>query len=843
MKKYLFASLSILVMCVHAGAVPAFPGRIQIKGPGGANTQVIIHGDEYCHWATDTQGREVRISQDGTVTPLPAVRSASRNYSRKRSAYTPYVSPMTKGNNHFLVILVQFADRTFTLDSPKERFTRLLNDDSYSDFGGTGSAHKYYHEQSSGQFDPIFDVVGPVTVGGAVADYGGNENDEDKNPTAAFVDAVSIVHNNGLANFADYDADGDGYVDNIFFYYAGHNEAEGGGDDCIWPHAFGFYGANSATYDGVRLGRYACTSELKGSGGETMCGIGTFCHEFGHVLGLPDFYDTDYEKNGTAETVYAFSLMCAGNYNNGGCSPPNLGAMERYMLGWMDFPQEWTTAGDKEIKPITENEAFRLASTVEGEFFLLEVRDATGWDSYIQGSPKGTLIYHVDQSDSYVGGTTALSRWNTGSGINEFGSHPCYRIIPASKERQYAGYTFPGYFGKTEFSSSSDPSNKDYGGGYAGFELSGIAFDGQKATMHLEFSSARILKGKVTDSSGEPMAGVTVSISDSSPASAPKLVPGVLGSRKAAQLAAALATCTTDSEGNYSIEIPGSAENPLTADYSKPYYNPVSVSFSLLSGTMVKNVSMRNVTETAKEDLQKYEGSSGYAIGYQQNPQSVSAAVRFSSEELAGYVGMRITDISFLFYSEGGVEEASVFVDFGLDRQISRTVDRPVINRTSSQNIADANIRIPEGADVFVGYALKNVEYNYPLAIGDNEGVEGGGYAAPVYLFKPEALSDWEELEKYNICLSVRLEPVNSVFPALGIKIIANPGKYVAGDSFALRFSESNGETPVSTVWYFDSEAQSESSVTLTSGRHEVKAVCTYADGSTEEIVQIIQVQ
>ena len=849
MKKIIVSVLSLLVSAVAVFAIPAYPGKLTLKRENGSSVKVTLHGDEFCHWATDENGREVTILRNGIVREAPATRGAAPRYSPAwRRVYTPDVSPMTKGNNHFLVILVEFADQSFVLDNPKERFTRQLNDDSYSDFGGTGSVHKYYYEQSSGVFDPIFDVVGPVKISGNVADYGGNnEKKSDKNPTGAFVAAVEAAHNQGLVNFADYDCNGDGYVDNIFFYYAGHNEAEHGGEDTIWPHAFGFYSSNSRTYDGVTLGRYACTSELRGSEGNTMCGIGTFCHEFGHVLGLPDFYDTDYAENGTAADLHYFSLMCSGSYNNNGCTPPNLNAIERNMLGWMDFPEEWTEGGSKTIRAITNNEAFRVPTTNPGEFFLLETRDGTGWDAYISGKPTGLLIYHVDQSTNIVNGMSALSRWLFGEGINEIGSHPCFFVVPASTESKYASYVFPGSTGKTSFGMDTTPSNKDYLNGYYGFNLNNISYSGGVVSLDLEMVKTLTITGTVTDTSGNPMEGVAVSVEDASPDPnpAPLRALGRIFSKRQAQMAAAVGTAVTGADGKYSIDVPETATYPLVVTLTKPYYNPASFTVAKVSGRVAKDITLRNVAENEKEDLQKCGAPSGYGIGSGSSPTTITAGVYFTADELATKVGMRITDISFMFYAKT-VDEVSVFVDFGTERALARVVTNPKLGQLTTVDISDADIRIPEGADLCFGYAIKNCDdgQGYPLAIDGKqkeEAAEGGCIVGDGYM-TPADSEDWGAAQ-FNLIVSAKVQAITSPFAALGIKVIENPGGWKAGDSFNFRFDGKSGAEPASTVWYLDGEVQGSATAVLTSGTHEVKALCTYADGSTEEIVQVIEVE
>lgn len=176
-----------------------------------------------------------------------------------------------------------------------------------------------------------FDVVGPVTLDHPVAYYGANTDYRDENAERMIIEACRKAERAGV-DFSQYDFDNDGKIDNVFVYYAGHNESDGGGMNTVWPHR------GEISYPGEMLGGkelcvYACTSELSGSPDfdSRMAGIGTFCHEFGHVLGWPDFYDTNGSDFGTGVGVFNWSLMCQGSRNDGGRTPPSLTAMERMM--------------------------------------------------------------------------------------------------------------------------------------------------------------------------------------------------------------------------------------------------------------------------------------------------------------------------------------------------------------------------------------------------------------------------------------------------------------------------------------------------------------------------------
>ncbi len=218
------------------------------------------------------------------------------------------------GQKKFLVILAAFSDLAFNSASAQDDFFNLLNQDGYAENGGTGSVWNYFYENSSGAFDPQFDVVGPVTLSRSFSYYGANDDEGNNMAVRAremVIEAIRIVDQNLGVDFSQYDNDGDGTIDNVFVYFAGHNEAEGGGENTIWPHAWSTYD-QSITVDGVTTSSYACTSELRAAAGTSMSGIGTYCHEFGHVIGLPDFYDTDGDENGAARGVGSFFSCPAG---------------------------------------------------------------------------------------------------------------------------------------------------------------------------------------------------------------------------------------------------------------------------------------------------------------------------------------------------------------------------------------------------------------------------------------------------------------------------------------------------------------------------------------------------
>ena len=867
MKKIIVILFCLLLGSFAAKATPAYPYPVKVRQSDGSYVTMQLHGDEFYHWAT-IDGVEVSKGKDGSFHKAPPSRSASRiaqaNMARaRRDAAFRAGTPFNKGNNRFLVILVNFADLEFSIPNARQEFSDMLNKAGYSNYGATGSVHDYYYENSRGAFEPVFDVVGPVTISGGHAQYGGNVNGGDSNPRG-LVEACDTLFKNGTVNFADYDNNKDGIVDNVFFYYAGHNEAEGGGEDTIWPHASVFSGEWARTYGSVRLSGYNCTSEYKGSEGNTMCGIGTFCHEFGHRLGLPDFYDTDYEENGNADDLMAFSLMSGGNYNNEGRTPPYLTSIERQLLDWMDAPEVLTANGNYTLEGVQNNAAYIANTNNPGEYFLMEVRTGTGWDAYIKNGSypvaQGMIIYHIDQSDYVLDGISAKLRWTSWAGINAYASHPCMYIKYANPNyHSYAEMLFPGLSGVTEFSDITTPEARAWDGESACFELSNIAYSAGVSSFTFTIDTSRKVVGIIKDTGGNPVSGATVSISEAEVVeSVMHRVPGKPVSQLQIRRAAKHSVATGE-DGSYSIVLNEGDSKNLVLTIGKDGYKTYTLEFTLSSGRIRKDIILKRIDETGVADLKKYQEVSGYGIGYGKNPADVSAAVGFTAKELEPYAGMKIASISFLFYCTKA-EKVDAFVDFGDQRYFTQSVAEPgfVTDKAyfTTVNIENAGVVIPSGKDIFIGYALKGAEETregrtscYPVAI-DTLAVEGGGYIKQEYATTGGGwyLLGYQEEDGTNVycnaIISCTLEDNVSPFYKYQILTILSPRKsYSVGDSFVLSLSNV-GLNPESVDWYFDGAVQTGEAVTLDSaGKHTVKAVAHIAGGETQEIIQVIQVQ
>lgn len=438
--KFYILPLAFLIHSINANAIKATPEPIKLIQPDGTGLTIKLNGDEFFHYTTTEDGYLIQKDDKGVykyakfenntfkLTTQKANNVSLRNFNEKN-----FVSKLDKslnfrtiqsirkikksksltniqnsfpvtGSPRSLVILVNFTDKKFATPNAKTAFTNLLNQNAYAENGGTGSARDYFIESSFNQFSPNFDVVGPYDLPNNLSFYGENNlSGDDKNPQQLIIDACDIADKNGL-NFSNYDLDNNGIVDNIFVYYAGNNEAEGADANTVWPHRWSL-GDYSTKFDGKSIFDYACTSELRGSSGTNMCGIGTFCHEFGHVLGLVDYYHT---SNDNKKTLENWSIMDGGAYNNSGRTPPTYSAFDRFFLNWL-HPVELKNSQNVTLKPLINNNSAYLISengnhNLNGsnpnsnEFFLIENRYHTGFDSYLPG--EGILIWHIDYNAS-----------------------------------------------------------------------------------------------------------------------------------------------------------------------------------------------------------------------------------------------------------------------------------------------------------------------------------------------------------------------------------------------------------------------------------------------------------
>lgn len=464
-------------------AAPALRKPQTILQPDGSKITIVQQGDEWCHWITDQDGQLLVQDAEGyyrvatieqqvewEATKIKNLKHREevnsqrlqqlRNARRGMPAITEpgdnhaAVFP-SKGQIHGLIVLVEYQDVPFREDSIDviQHYQDMINKEGYSDYQHQGSAHDFFYQNSMGQFDPQFDIYGPIKLSHNRKYYGQNSMwGSDARPHEMLIEACEQL--DSLVDFTLYDNNNDGDIDFVFAFYAGGGEHAGEGNDCVWPHAWDVaYGAGQYVYfDGVRLGSYACSCETLWG---TYDGVGTFCHEFTHVLGLPDIYDVNYSA-GTF-TPGEFDVLDQGSYNgaSSGSCPAGVNTYERYELGWIE-PEQFVAGTNDTLTWLGEsNRAFILpvkSSTDDprdGEYYLFENRQKTGWDTYLPGH--GMLVWHVDYHQS---------KWEANN-VNTTSYHQGVDIVEADhsqRDSNRAGDPFPGTTGVHSITATTNPA-------------------------------------------------------------------------------------------------------------------------------------------------------------------------------------------------------------------------------------------------------------------------------------------------------------------------------------------------------------------------------------------------
>lgn len=490
MKKLALLLLAMSFALV-ASAEPANPMPNTVTQPNGEKLQLKLVGDEFYHFNTTIDGYTIvnvkgtweyatksgeQLISSGVMAHDPDARSAQekqllattpKRLADKQETNNALKARQKRDNRNQqkepvvdysqfrgLIILINFNDRQFLMDDPNDFYNQLCNTENYTGFyhNGrfqrcTGSVRDYYYDNSMGQFDPVFDIAGPVDL-----DYSCYEgNDKAREIFKAALDAVD-----DQVDFSLYDADNDDEIDMVFFMVAGYSSSYSGNNSgYLWPHMsylidwWSGWPPQPYIYDGKRMGTYASSCEIYGweSQNTTMPNaIGTFCHEFGHVLGLPDLYDTDYsDSGGESNHPGEWDVMAGGSSKNYGRNPVGYSLWERMELGFADEP-EALSLGNYTLSAIDmSNTGYMMFTPNDAEFFLFENRQPGKWDSALPGH--GLVITRVDYSNEQVW-------WNNEVNCNP--AHNYYELVRSSGSGSEV--PFPGSKNVTYISSSSYPA-------------------------------------------------------------------------------------------------------------------------------------------------------------------------------------------------------------------------------------------------------------------------------------------------------------------------------------------------------------------------------------------------
>lgn len=441
--KRILLSISAVLAAIAIQAMPVKPGICRnITLADGTVVKAELVGDEHltywrtadgaCYRQTPSAGVFSKVELSALQSEYDAVvaQKAAREKAILESARTSM--PVKKvegskfqGKKKCLVILANFADTKFKPEHTLDLYKQIINGENYSDetLGFKGSVRDYFKAQSGGQFEIDFDVVGPVDLPKGYAGYG--KNDASGRDQAALVypmveDAVNLAKDQ-VTDWKQYDWDGDGLVEEVFVLYAGHGQATYPQDpDLVWPHKSAIDPMTVA--DGVKVSVYACSSELGAT--EAIDGIGAFCHEFSHCMGLKDHYDINGRGYGTG----FWDIMCFGCYNGNTFLPAEYNSYEKMFCGWKEpivlnaEPQK--IEGMKALAAGGDTYIFYNDGN-ENEYYMLENRQKTGWDAALPG--EGLIVLHVDYSkgaweDNQVNYNAARQRMTVIPADNTLGS-------------------------------------------------------------------------------------------------------------------------------------------------------------------------------------------------------------------------------------------------------------------------------------------------------------------------------------------------------------------------------------------------------------------------------------
>lgn len=441
--KRILLSISAVLAAIAIQAMPVKPGIWRnITLADGTVVKAELVGDEHltywrtadgaCYRQTPSAGVFSKVELSALQSEYDAVvaQKAAREKAILESARTSM--PVKKveggkfqGKKKCLVILANFADTKFKPEHTLDLYKQIINGENYSDetLGFKGSVRDYFKAQSGGQFEIDFDVVGPVDLPKGYAGYG--KNDASGRDQTALVypmveDAVNLAKDQ-VTDWKQYDWDGDGLVEEVFVLYAGHGQATYPQDpDLVWPHKSAIDPLTVA--DGVKVSVYACSCELGAT--EAIDGIGAFCHEFSHCMGLKDHYDINGRGYGTG----FWDIMCFGCYNGNSFLPAEYNSYEKMFCGWKEpivlnaEPQK--IEGMKALAAGGDTYIFYNDGN-ENEYYMLENRQKTGWDAALPG--EGLIVLHVDYSkgaweDNQVNYNAARQRMTVIPADNTLGS-------------------------------------------------------------------------------------------------------------------------------------------------------------------------------------------------------------------------------------------------------------------------------------------------------------------------------------------------------------------------------------------------------------------------------------
>jgi M6 family metalloprotease-like protein len=487
---------------------PAYPYPIDYQQPDGSKISIINKGDENFSYAITADGYTVLQNEKGffyyaelnskkdlimskvMVKPANLMTSTEKRFTsslkkglffsknqielrkadaklRLKGSEVQYAFPTT-GNRNVLLICIDYPDKNAAITLGT--IDNMMNQSNYN---GTGSFKDFYFSVSYNQLTLTTTVVGWYRAAQNRAYYGAhNGTAKDDKPRELVQEAILAADAAGI-NFAPFDNDNDGKVDGVQIIHSGYGEEASSDPDDIWSHRAAL-GALAVTCDGKTVDDYAIYPELRSNTGTNLTNIGVVCHEFGHSLGLPDYYDTDYETNGQGFDLGKWDIMADGCWNNQGASPAGINVMGKSQMGWITLTELNNPADIINMPNAMQNQiGYKIFSPVANEYFILENRQKVGFDAYIPGN--GLLIYHFDGN-------------NWPSMRNKYATHQCYDIEEADGTESTGSFTgdpFPGSTNKTSFTDATVPGMKTWSNENTGKPITNISESGGLISFQL----------------------------------------------------------------------------------------------------------------------------------------------------------------------------------------------------------------------------------------------------------------------------------------------------------------------------------------------------------------------
>ncbi len=727
-------------------SAPAYPNPIEFKQPDGSIITIILKGDEKVKWAETLDGYTILNNRDGyyeyayhndegdlVLSGIKVTQESKRDtatrtflqnvskgltFSQDQVAHIKAVWEIndvqskafpTTGSRKLVCILIGFKDKAFT--KTRTEFVNLFNQVGYTTGGATGSVKDYYLENSYGQFNLTVDVFGPFTASQNMSYYGANDSyGNDVRPRELVTEAVKLA--DSQANYANYDNDNDGKVDAVYIIYAGYGEEAGGGTNCIWAHAWNI---STITLDGKQISSYSCSAELRGNSGTTLTSIGVICHEFGHTLGAPDYYDTNYSTGGQFNGTGNWDLMAGGSWNNSGLTPAHHNAFTKvYIYNWATATTLSSAANVTVLNSVENKSFYRINTATSGEYFLLENREKHKFDAYLPGS--GMLIYHVH---SGVMTSAASNSINNTHPQRMYPKCASATTNPSSTPSSYgsinsAGCPYPGSANKTSFTDTTTPHSKSWAGANTGRPITNITRNATNKTVSFAFmgggSTVTVPTVSTTAASGITSNSATSGGNVTATGGATVTERGIVFATTQNPTIANSKVVSGSGTGTYTANMSGLAAS--TTYYVRAYATNSAgtaygnqISFTTLAGTVTYCASKGNNSTYEWIDLVQFAGinrTSGNDNGYIYITSQTASVVRGTTVPIYFSAG---------FQSTAYTEFWSIWIDFNRNGTFEDT-ERVVHGSSSSSGTLTANVAIPSTAQLGQTRMRVSMKYN-----------------------------------------------------------------------------------------------------------------------------------